>query len=428
MPVSTKKEDGRSKNSKGTTEWITLDMGGRALSIWRWTDNAKSKSRFWQVRCQFEKRIIQKSTGEEDIRQAREFAKTWYGGLLSRHQAGIPVKNEPMKFGEVAKSYFKRCERLVREKKRHKNYAKDAQIRYKNYLLPFFKKNFVYEINTPRINAWMKWREDHRIKTTDLRAGELKKELAILRAILNEAVGEGLIPNLPVFPPSIRVETISTKKTPARTYFNSKEMTKLLDLSRKRIKEAKQLVDNPPKTGGNYPKIYKDRIYLHNYIIFLAGTGMRPGEAQRVKHKDIREFKEDKDEDCHLSIDVIGKRGDRKVISKYGAYFAYQKLKKDVCPKDFKANDIVFPVSPVEGLKSLLIAAKLRENNKGERRDAKSFRHYYIMKALADGQDAWMLSVQCDVDPTIIKQHYARHMTSQQFKDELIKITEIELL
>ena len=427
MPICKKENDGRSANSKGTTEWYSIDMGGRVLSLWRWTDKAKSTSRNWQARCHFDKKVIQKSTREEDIKKAREIAKIWYGGLISRHAQGIPVENDPKMFSQIATTYLERCENLVKQKKRNLTYAKDAKIRYNNYLLPFFKKNYVYEITPPKINAWLKWREDYRIKSPKLMIGELRKELTLLRAILNEAVGEGIIDRLPDFPPSVRVETISTKKTPARTYFNSKEMTELLKVSRKRIKEAKELVDHPTPKGGNYPKIYRDRIYLHQYIIFLAGTGMRPGEAQRIRAKDVEEIKSDNDVDCHLSIDVVGKRGDRKVISKYSAYFAFQNLKKNVFP-NIKPDDLLFPVSPYTGLRALLTEAGLRENNKGETRDAKSFRHYYIMKALADNQNIWMLSVQCDVDPSVIKNHYARHMTSQQFKGELIKITDITLL
>lgn len=427
MPLPKKKIDGRSQRSTGTTERISLDMGGRVLTLWRWTDKAKSSGRNWQARCRFQGKAIQRSTKEEDIKKAREFAITWYAGILTRHNSNIPLANEPQKFLVVAESYLKQCENLVKQKKRHATHAKDARIRYKNYLYPFFEHNYVYEITTPRINAWLRWRQDYRVKSQELRIGALKKEITLLKAILNEAVSEGLIDKLPDFPPSIKVETISTKKPPARTYFNSAEYNKLLQVSQKRVKEAKGLVDNPPATGGNYPKIYRDRQYLHHYMIFLAGTGMRPGEAQRVQAKDITEFPSETYNENYLSINVRGKRSDRTVISKYSAYFAYKNLRRDVYP-NLKPEDYIFPVSPHTGFRALLTEAGLRTNAKGEVRDSKSFRHFYIMKALADGQDIWTVSVQCDVSPDVIKKHYARHMTSQQFKDELIRISDIDLL
>ena len=427
MPPSKKEIDGRTKRSRGTTERVSLDMAGRVLTLWRWTDKANNSGRNWNVRCRFEARVFQKSTKEEDIKRAREFAISWYAGIITRRSQGIPMENEPQKFSVVAQSFLNRCERLVQQKKRHPTHAKDARIRYKNYLHEFFKNNYVYEITTPRINSWMKWREEYRLHSKELRSGELKKELTLLKSILNEAVSEGLLDRLPDFPPAIRVETISSKKPPARTYFNSKEYSKLLEVSKKRIKEAKELVENPPPKGGNYPKIYRDRMYLHHYIIFLAGTGLRPGEAQRIRAKDITMVKGDTYDKCHLVINTVGKRSDRKVVSKYSAYFAYQNLQRDV-RQNLQPDDIVFPVSPHSGLRTLLTEAGLRTNSRGETRDAKSLRHYYIMKALADGHDIWILSVQCDVSPDIIKKHYARHMTSQQFKDDLIKVSQIDLL
>ena len=427
MPITTKKRDRRSSKSKKTTERVSLDMGGRALTLFRLTEKATTHTPFWYCRCYLEGKSRQLSTKEENLTKAREVAKIWYGGLISRHAQGIPVEKDPKMFPQIAKVYLERCESLVTQKKRSNTFAKDAKIRYKNYLQDFFKNTYVYEITTPKINSWMRWRDTYRLHSKELMIGELRKELILLRGILKEAVGEGLIDRLPDFPPSARVETISTKKTPARTYFNSEEYAKLLQVSRDRIEETKKLVDNPPSTGGNYPKIYRDRKYLHQYIIFLCGTGMRPGEAQRVRVKDVKEVYSNNVKECHLSIDVIGKRGDRKVVSKYSSYFAYQNLKKKISP-NLKPNDLLFPVSPHTGLRSLLIAAGLRENNRGETRDAKSFRHYYIMKGLADGQDIWVLSVQCGVDPNVIRNHYARHMTSQQFRDDLVKVEDIELL
>jgi len=420
MSVSRTTLDGRSINSKGTTERITLDMGGRALTLWKWTEKSQCKSNSWQARCFLDGRTRQISTREEDIKRAKQEALSWYGNLISGNNHYHIVSGNPNKFEQVAASYIERCENLVRHGKRHKTFAKDIQIRYKNYLEPFFRNDSIDQITTPRMNAWLRWRGNQRISTQLLLTAELRKEITILRAMLNEAVSDGIIKELPTFPPSIRVETISTKKTPARTYFNGEEIHQLLTLARKRIVETRLLVENPPVKGGNYQKILRDREYLLFYIYWLCGTGMRPGEAQRVKLKHITEHTCEVKTKNYLSIDVIGKRGDRQVITKHYLYSVFQDI-KIFFKAQLKQDDLLFPISPVNGLKSLLIAANLRENSRGERRDAKSFRHYYIMQALADGSSPWMLSVQCDVDPTIIKKHYARHMTPQQYKDELIR-------
>ena len=96
-----------------------------------------------------------------------------------------------------------------------------------------------------------------------------------------------------------------------------------MSVSRKRIAEAKYLVDNPPKKGGGYPRILKTRRYIHYFIIFLAASGVRPGEANRVLHKNIKKVKNKVDQKCYLSVRIKGKKGDRKILVKYGEYFAY---------------------------------------------------------------------------------------------------------
>lgn len=419
--------DRKADTHKRTTERITLDVGGKTLALWRWTNKTQSTSTIWHARCFVNGKTRQISTRESDLKRATQEATRWHNNLTAGNEYYQIAAGNPNKFIQVAANYIQRCENLVRNGKRHKTFAKDVRIRYKNYLEPFFKNDYADQITTPRINAWLQWRGNQRHKTEALLTAELRKEITILRAMLGEAVSEGIIKELPLFPPSIRVETISTKKTPARTYFNTDEMNQLLGLARKRIAEVQMLVDNPPPKGGNYPKILRDRQYLLFYIYWLSGTGMRPGEAQRVQFKHVIEHIEVVKTKCYLSIDVIGKRGDRKVIAKHYVYSVFQGIKA-FYGNTLNPDDLIFPVSPVNGLKSLLIAANLRENRKGERRDAKSFRHYYIMQALADGTSPWTLSVQCDVDPTVIKRHYARHMTPQQYKEELIRSSSKKLL
>ena len=250
MSVSKKTLDGRTINSKGTTERVTFDIGGKALTLWKWTDKAQCKSNSWQARCFHGGKTRQISTREEDVKRARQEAITWYGNLIAGNDHYQSIAGNPNKFAQVAATYIQRCENLVRHGKRHNTFTKDIKIRYKNYLEPFFRNNFVDQITTPRINAWLKWRGNLRISTQLLLTAELRKEITILRAMLNEAVSDGIIKELPTFPPSIRVETISTKKTPARTYFNTDEIHRLLALAKKRIDEAQCFVDNPtPKVS-----------------------------------------------------------------------------------------------------------------------------------------------------------------------------------
>lgn len=454
MGVSRKKLDGRSAKSKNTTERHTLDMGGRALSLYRLSDTAQNSSPYWQCKCFIDGRSRQISSKEENLTQAKDFARKWYASLLLKLEQGVPLKGDPKTLDSVAETYFNRCDRIAEQGKRHKNYGKDKRNRYKNYLAPFFKNDLVHEITTPRINNWLKWRESIRIKTDRLLTAELKKEMEVLRGILNEAISEGLLDSLPSFPPSLRVETLSVKSTTTRIYFSAEELAKLIEGAKRRTQEAKELSIKPPSQGGNYKKIYHDRLYLYYYLLWLAYTGLRPEEAQRIRLKDVHQHIDkpkpkpsgfipltidpvtgrltqltpDPYEGRYLTIDVVGKKRDRKIYSKKALVPVFENLKKSIVGQSLKPDDLIFPRSPNTGLNSLLKELDLKTDNMGRKRDAKSLRHYYIMQAIADGAEIYPLAQHCDVSPDVIRDHYAKHMPSEQFKAQLIKDTINDLL
>ena len=235
----------------------------------------------------------------------------------------------------------------------------------------------------------------------------------------------GYIKQLPSKPRTVLRQLASSKNAPSRATFTTEEYKKLLTASRRRIREAKKFVQNPPEVGGGWSKILLDRMYLHYFIIFLAHTGVRPGEANRIRHLNIKMIKKKDDTDCYLSIFVKGKKTYRDCYGKYGAYFAYKTLCENVCP-NHKCEDLVFPRSPRGGLRELLNDTGLRFNQNGDRRDSKSFRHYYIMTAVAGKVNQKALCIQCDVSPTIMRDHYARHATVHLFKDDLLKVVDIQ--
>jgi hypothetical protein len=49
-------------------------------------------------------------------------------------------------------------------------------------------------------------------------------------------------------------------------------------------------------------------------------------------------------------------------------------------------------------------------------------------KELVDDRSVFRVAVQCGVDPSVVKRHYGRHITSAHYKDVLIKTSAKELL
>ena len=139
----------------------------------------------------------------------------------------------------------------------------------------------------------------------------------------------------------------------------------------------------------------------------------------------VKSFDDKDPERCHLVIFTIGKRRDRDVVSKYGAYFAYKGLCEKICP-NYKPDDLLFPYNPYTAHKELLIDSGLRYSANGDRKDLKSYRHYYIMTALQQGLKVEELVEQVDVSHDIIRNHYARHLQPTMFREKLIKVHHLQ--
>jgi hypothetical protein len=428
-------KDQRSKGSKGTTERDHIRMDDKLITIWRYTNKSLTKSKNWYVRCYLGGETKQKNTKTDDLKVARRVAKKWYGEMLSRLDDGIPVERidrDNHLFDEVALEWLEECRRVSGNGK-NKNYYRDHQLSYKNYIQPFFLKDNIEDINTPRLVKWQMWREKRRIQTPELLDGRLKKEYTTIFQILKYGVILGHIDHTPEKPLLLIRQRQKKKRQPTRATFTSSEYKKLLEVSRRRVKESKDIYLKQKKLkekgkksfGGYWEGIWKSRLYLHYFIICLSHTGVRPYELMRVRHTDIKMVEDKDDRRKHLEIDIIGKITDRKVISKYGGYFAYLGMKENVCP-DHKPDDLVFPVSPRNGMRELLEDSGLRYSKNGDRRDSKSLRHFYIMTELQRKTPYKQLSMQIDVSEEVIRNHYGRHLDTTMFRETLIKTGHIQ--
>ena len=442
-------KDGRSKSSKGQTARHNIQMDDKIITLFQYVKDKsgweKTKSRNWYARCYLGGKTRQKNTKTDDLKTATKFAKKWYGTMLSKLDDGIPterIHRDDHLFDELAMEWLDLCKKVacdcdgpcIKPGHRYKHYYKDHYLSYKNYIQPFFINDYVEQVNTPRLLEWTKWRETKRIKSPDLPQGRLKKEYTVIFQILQMGVDKGFISGRPEKPLMIVRQMGTQKKPPSRATFTSSEYKKLLQVSRRRVKDAKEKMElqkklkdegNGKSFGGGWENIYRSRLYLHYYIIFLAHTGVRPYEMMRVRHKHIRMIDDKDDEKKHLEMYVIGKIRDRTIISKYGAFFSYRGICKNICPNP-KGEDLLFPTNPYTGLLSLIEDAELRYSINGDKRDSKSLRHFYIMTELQRGTPIEYLTQQCDVSYAVIRDHYARHLQPKMFREQLIKVSHIE--
>lgn len=117
-----------------------------------------------------------------------------------------------------------------------------------------------------------------------------------LRHFFRWCVEEGLLKEVPKFP------RINSEKS-RRPHFNETEWRKLVRYLREFVK-----VENR--------KTRRERRMLVDYVLILANTGIRVGEARTLKWRDIRETDGGTGKPKHVVLTVNGKTGIREVVSR----------------------------------------------------------------------------------------------------------------
>src|SRR6185295_3695560 len=79
---------------------------------------------------------------------------------------------------------------------------------------------------------------------------------------------------------------------------------------------------------------------LHDYVLFMANTGLRPDEANRLEYRDVKIVEDDASNETILEIEVRGKRGVGYCKSTSGAVRPFQRLVERNKPQP---TDAVFP-------------------------------------------------------------------------------------
>jgi len=162
-----------------------------------------------------------------------------------------------------------------------------------------------------------------------------------------------------------------------------------------------ELVDatNPPK-----PRWTWECEQLHDFVLFMVNTGLRPDEAARLQFRDAEIVRDEATGETILEISVRGKRGVGYCKSMPGAVEPLRRLsqrkrlphrslkgswggaKKEV--RDLmlpKPTDLLFPDLREHHLNAVLVEENLKFDREGLRRSAYSLRHTYICLRLMEG-------------------------------------------
>jgi integrase len=375
-------------------------LGGR-LHVYK-----RPNSRFWQCSAYLAGKNRRQSTQQESLAHAKDFAEEWYFDLRGKTHAGEIKAGKTFR---AASQVFLREYQVITMGQRSPKYVKLHENILNVHLLPFFGPTILSDITPGKVQEYRvdriqnpKFRKpptNRKSCPTDAVPARrppparktLAQEIVTLRQVLRTALRHGWIEFVPDFSEPYK----TSGKISHRAWFSPTEYRKLYQATRKRAQ-------TPLKNRWRWASEQ-----LHDYVLLMANTGLRPDEAARLEFRDVRAVKDSATNEMILEIEVRGKRGVGYCKSTSGAVRPFFRLRKRNAPKP---TDRLFPHNHRELFNKILDELGLKFDREGNRRTAYSLRHTYICLRLMEGADIYQIAKNCRTSVEMIEKYYATHL------------------
>jgi integrase len=313
------------------------------------------------------------------------------------------------------------------EAEKHRSTLHDKLL-FLNRVKEFLRGKRLNEVNTKtlmELNDWL--RERARNKT--LSQTSLKRYTANLKQFFTWCVDNDYLENAPK-QPKVRIEGNR------RPHFDNKDWARL-------TRHMREFVKDQPAW------VVRDRTMLVNYVLILANTGIRVGEARTLKWRDLREIPAPKDSNQppDIALYVNGKTGPREVVARTSDVKTYFKRILELRTNELKdqiakekdpikarnmkvrpsADDYIFcnrDGTPIGSFKksfaALLKSAGVETDSHGQKRTIYSLRHTYATFRLQEGVHQFILAKNMGTSTAMLEKHYG-HTSNVASAAELTK-------
>ena len=385
----------------------THDMFDGRLQVYK-----RGESRFWQCAARVGTQRFRNSTKEEDLSRAKDVAEEWYLSLRGMMRNGELVKKERT-FADAAEHYLRHA-RVLAVSVRSPKYIEYMELRMRRHILPFFGKVPLSEVNRGLVQSYRVKRAEETIaaSATADKPGKpparstMLQEIVHIRQVLKHAEGMGWIQHIP----SLDMPYMTYTKRERRAWFSPEEYEQLYKATRRRIEDGER---------RGWTSHYED---LHDFVLFMANTGLRPDEALRLEIRDVQIEDDYATKKTILVIDVRGKTGTGYCKSMPGAVMPFKRLMKRRLEElnrvefDKETADKLLPTTPLfrkynrDLFNTILREEGLKHDRDGRVRTAYSLRHTYISMRLMEGADIYQIANNCRTSVQMIEQFYAAHI------------------
>jgi integrase len=407
-------------------------LGGK-VQVYR-----RPSSPFWQCSASIGGRQYRASTKSDGLSQAKEFAEDWFLELRGKDKwgGGLPKGKT---FRKVAEKFLDEFE-VITGGQRSRKYVKTLRLKLEKHLNPFFGDKAVSEITAGLIQEYRVQRAkavDKDGKPKPPARSTIHHEIITIRHVLKTALRHGWLDHLP----DMSAPYKASGKIAHRAWFSPAEYQTLYRATRKRAQ-------HPPHSKWKW-----ECEQLHDFVLFMANTGLRPDEAARLEFRDVVIVDDDATAERILEIEVRGKRGVGYCKSMPGAVRPFERLRDRLraMPEDKsdatrdrrevaegrraygtgvtrtrgagglskgggaeraapKSTDLIFGSTQRELLNAVLDELGLKFDRDGQRRTAYSLRHTYICMRLMEGADIYQVAKNCRTSVEMIENFYASHI------------------
>ena len=385
--------------------------GARYLEDGRLTIFKRSGIYYARLRISPGKKYVWRSLKTSDEQTAIRLGRRLLFQLEQRADHGLPAKSKS--FSTVIDDYIAYRERDHAHGKTSAGMLRQI-IRVSKFWREYAGGTPVEAIDDKVMREFIPWRRDYyskfkilprnaRLHPTDK---TLQWDMMLGRAIVKWAHEQGLRGQQ-----ALPTVTFTPKKKRVRPAFEIPEYRRLWRTMYKRINDAKD------------ERTRRSRELLRDYVLILANSGMRVGEANNLGIRDVIPFRDDKGRVNYRFI-VRGKTGERDVILRSAVASRVDKLLAKRRRED--PNNFLFAmpdgskvITLIDQLNAALKQAGIQRNGFGEKYALYSLRHFYAVMALRNGIGVFEVARNMGTSVQMIQQYYGKQATSAVFATRL---------
>ena len=362
----------------------------------------------WTVRLKIPETdgFLVKSSKTTDAFEARRFAEDLYYRLEGKARRGEPINSPTFRrvFTEWAKVPV--ANQIIRTARYVNGNVRRVQI----WALQYFADTTIDRITEAKLADYVDWRLS---QTKRPAIATLKNERTAIRQLLKFAKRRGYITDVPEF-------AIKSGRINARPDIPEAEWQRLVRFLPGYVDRAQD------------KRRRRERFYLVLYVLILGNTGIRIGEARKLKWTDVSNTRTLTDE-VRSILSVRGKTGEREVVCNKGVDSCLDELRSfrsqelGHAPPD---QEFVFchasgvPVGSFKGgFQRALKEAGVLFASDGKKRVPYSLRHTYATMRLAESVSVFQLAANMGTSVEMLEDFYGKkRMRDPRMATELTKL------